>query len=241
MPRNVKRVTLVTLGAAEQGLGRFEVVLADRTRLHGSKGHHTPRSEAPRLPETTVFGETTANGGSAHQTQKGSSCCARRVTRGVRSRFTPLPTAENAAGQGALPGRALDQGPSQDRAEHGPRETRVTRESVEAVAASSSAASTDGSRVSTDPQGARVRESVADVDKTHLPPGARPAERQAANRGVTFCGGLLGDDEGPIRSGQKGARLERANRLVSAREPAFTARCGIESTEGVLVRVVSSP
>jgi hypothetical protein len=66
--------------------------------------------------------------------------------------------------------------------------------------------------------------SVADVDKTHLSSGARPAERQAANHGVTFCGGLLGDDEGPIRSGQKGASLERANRLVSAREPAITAR-----------------
>jgi len=83
--------------------------------------------------------------------------------------------------------------------------------------------------------------SVADVDKTHLPPGARPAERQAANHGVTSCGGLLGDDEGPIRSGQKGAGLARANRLVSAQEPALTARWGIKSTEGVLVRIASSP
>lgn len=83
--------------------------------------------------------------------------------------------------------------------------------------------------------------SVADVDKTHLSSGARPAERQAANHGVAFCGGLLGDDEGPIRSGQKGAGLERANRLVSAQQPAFTARCRIKSTEGVLVRTASSP
>lgn len=83
--------------------------------------------------------------------------------------------------------------------------------------------------------------SVADVDKTHLSSGARPAERQAANHGVAFCGGLLGDDEGPIRSGQKGAGLERANRLVSAQQPAFTARCRIKSTEGVLVRIASSP
>jgi len=83
--------------------------------------------------------------------------------------------------------------------------------------------------------------SVADVDKTHLSPGARPAERQAANHGIAFCGGLLGDDEGPIRSGQKGAGPERANRLVSARQPAFTARCRIKSTEGVLVRIASSP
>jgi len=79
-------------------------------------------------------------------------------------------------------------------------------------------------RYSNDPSGARVRGSVADVETTHLPPGARRAERQAANLGVTSCGGLLGDDEGPIRSGQKGASLERANRLVSAREPAITAR-----------------
>jgi hypothetical protein len=79
-------------------------------------------------------------------------------------------------------------------------------------------------RDSNDPSGARVRGSVADVETTHLPPGARPAERQAANLGVTSCGGLLGDDEGPIRSGQKGASLERANRFVHAREPAITAR-----------------
>lgn len=79
-------------------------------------------------------------------------------------------------------------------------------------------------RYSNDPSGARVRGSVADVETTHLPPGARPAERQAANLGVTSCGGLLGDDEGPIRSGQKGASLERANRFVSAREPVITAR-----------------
>lgn len=125
------------------GLGRFEVVLADRTRLQGSEGHHTPRPQAPRPPETTVFGETAANGGSARSPQKGSSCCARRATRGVRSRFTPLSPADNAADQGALPGGALDQGPSQDRAEHVPRETRVTRGPAEALAASSNAASTD--------------------------------------------------------------------------------------------------
>jgi hypothetical protein len=125
-----------------KGLGRFEVVLADRTRLQRSEDHHTPRPQAPRPPETTVFGETAANGGSAHPSQKGSSCCARRATRGVRSRFTPLLMAENAASQGALPGRALDQGPSQDRAEHVPRETRDTRGPAEALAASSSAAST---------------------------------------------------------------------------------------------------
>jgi len=134
--------------------------------------------------------------------RQGSSCCVRRATRGVRSRFTPLPSAENAVGQGALPGRSLDQGPSQDRVEHVPRVTRDTRESVEALAASSSAASTDASRESNDPQGARVRGSVADVDKTHLPPGAWPAARQATPLRVTFCGGLFGDDEGPIRSGR---------------------------------------
>jgi hypothetical protein len=66
--------------------------------------------------------------------------------------------------------------------------------------------------------------SVADVDKTHLPPGARPAERQTANHRVTSCGGLLGDDERPIRSGRKGAKLMRANRFVRAQRPAFIAR-----------------
>jgi hypothetical protein len=75
---------------------------------------------------------------------------------------------------------------------------------------SSGQGSQGASRESNDPPGARVRGSVADVEKTHLPPGAWPAARQATPLRVTFCGGLLGDDEGPIRSGRKGARLERA-------------------------------
>lgn len=66
--------------------------------------------------------------------------------------------------------------------------------------------------------------SVADVDKTHLPSGARPAERQTATHRVTSCGGLLGDDERPIRSGQKGAKPMRASKFVRAQRPAFTAR-----------------
>jgi hypothetical protein len=72
---------LVTLGAAEQGSGRFEVVLADRTRLQRSEGHHTLRPQAPLPPETTVFGETAANDGSAHQPQK-----ARPPARGARQK-----------------------------------------------------------------------------------------------------------------------------------------------------------
>jgi len=228
-------------------------VLADRTRLHRSEGSWLP---APRESWRggLLFSTTGSSASRNHRLWRddgqrwlGAPAAERLVLlrtsrdRGVRSRFTPLPTAENAAGEGALPGRALDQGPSQDRAEHVPRETRVTRGPAEALAASSNAASTDASRKSNDPLGARVRGSVADVEMTHLPPGARPAERQAAIRGVASCGGLLGDDEGPIRSGRKGAGLERANRIVSAREPAFTARRRIKSTEGVLVRIASSP
>lgn len=71
---------LVLLGAMALGLARFEVVLADRTRLQRSKGHHTRRPQAPLPPETTVFGEMAAKGGSAHPRQKGSSCCARCAT-----------------------------------------------------------------------------------------------------------------------------------------------------------------
>jgi len=129
------------------------------------------RPQAPRPAGPIAFGETMANAGSAHPLTERLVLLRRVRDRGVRSRFTPLPTADNAADEGALPGRALDQGPSQDRAEHAPRETRVTRDPAEALAASSSAASTDGSRRSNDPQGARVRESVADVEMTHLPSG----------------------------------------------------------------------
>jgi len=145
-PRHVTRAT------SEQQRG----VPWIRGRARGSHSiaavgrSRTLRSQAPRPPETTVFGETMARGGSAHQPQKGSSCCARRATRGVRSRFMPLPTAENAAGEGALPGRTLDQGPSQDRAEHVPRETRVTHGPAEALAASSNAASTDSVNAASD-------------------------------------------------------------------------------------------
>ena len=137
------------------------------------------RSQAPRPLETTVFGETVVKAGSAHQPPQGSFCCARRATRGVRSRFTPLPTAENAAGEGALPGRTLDQGSSQDRAEHVPRETRVTRGPAEALAASSNAASTDASRKSNDPPGARVRGQLQTLTRHIFPLGhGRPKGRQ---------------------------------------------------------------
>lgn len=78
-------------------------------------------------------------------------------------------------------------------------------------------------RTSNDPSGARVRGSVADVDKTHLPLGARPAERQAANLGIAFCGGLLGDDEGPIRSGRQGCEA-RAGEQTSERARACLHR-----------------
>lgn len=130
-------------------------------------------------PEATVFGETTANGGSVYQPQKGSSCCARHTTRGVRSRFTPLTPAENAAGKGALPGRTFDQRPSQERAEHVPRETRDTRAPAEALAASSSAASTDERRESNDPPGARARGQLQTLTRRIFPSGrGRPKGRQ---------------------------------------------------------------
>jgi hypothetical protein len=241
-PSNATRATSELWRGA--GFGRFEVVLADRTRLQGSEGHHTPRPQAPRPPETTVFGETAAKGGSAHQPQK-----ARPAARGARqrgqkqvhaplhgrkrrgsgcaARMGPRSRALTGSGRACSPG---DQGHAWASGSPGCVVKRSLDRQVH-----------DRCRLSNDPSGARVRGSVADVETTHLPPGARPAERQAANLGVTSCGGLLGDDEGPIRSGRKGARLERANRLVSAREPAFTARCGIESTEGVLVSTASLP
>jgi len=91
----------------------------------------------------------------------------------------PLPTADNAAGEGALPERTLDQGTSQDRAEHVPRETRVTREPAEALVASSNAASTDESRESNDPAGARVRGQLQRLTRRIFPPGhGRPKGRQ---------------------------------------------------------------
>ena len=167
------------------------VVLADRTRLQRSEDpwFAEPRESGRGGPLFSIAGSSASRnhrlwrdggkGGSAHQPQKGSTCCARSATRGVRSRFTPLPTAENAAGEGALPGRALDQGPSQDRAEHVPRETRVTRGPAEALAASSNAASTDESRKSNDPLGARVRGQLQTLTRRIFPLGhGRPKGRQ---------------------------------------------------------------
>ena len=91
----------------------------------------------------------------------------------------PLPTADNAAGEGALPERTLDQGTSQDRAEHVPRETRGTREPSEALVASSNAALTDESRKSNDPAGARVRGQLQTLTRRIFPPGhGRPRGRQ---------------------------------------------------------------
>lgn len=173
-----------------------------------------PPTKAPRPPETTVFGETAAKGGSAHQPQK-----ARPAARGARhegseagSRPSPRPKTPrmrvrcpegpsikgpHRIGQSMFPGRPgtrVGRRKPWLRRQAQPRPTLPTQR-----------------RSSNDPSGARVRGSVADVETKHLPPGARPAERQATTRGVTFCGGLLGDDEGPIRSGRKGARLERAN------------------------------
>jgi len=166
-------------------------VLADRTRLQRSEDpwFAEPRESGRSGPLFSIAGSSASRNhglwrdrgkdGSAHQPQKGSTCCARRATRGVRSRFTPLPTAENAAGEGALPGRALDQGPSQDRAEHVPRETRVTRGPAEALAASSNAASTDESRKSNDPLGARVRGQLQTLTRRIFPLGhGRPKGRQ---------------------------------------------------------------
>lgn len=91
----------------------------------------------------------------------------------------PLPTADNAAGQGALPGRTFDQRPSQERAEHVPRETRDTRASAEALAASSNAASTDERRESNDPLGARARGQLQTLTRRIFPLGrGRPKGRQ---------------------------------------------------------------
>jgi len=209
-----------------RGSGRFEVVLADRTRLQRSEGHHTLRPQAPLPPETTVFGETAANDGSAHQPQK-----ARPPARGARhegseagSRPSPRPKTPRTRvrcpegpsikgphriGQSMFPGRPgsrVDRRKPWLRRQAQPRPTLSTQR-----------------RTSNDPLGARVRGSVADVDKTHLPPGARPAERQAANLGVTFCGGLLGDDEGPIRSGRQGCEA-RAGEQTSERARACLHR-----------------
>lgn len=154
----------ITSPRASRKLAR-RAALRDRRLLGLSK----PRSLARRWQRAR----------SAHQPQKGLSCCARRATRGVRSRFTPLPAAENAAGEGALPGRPLDQGTSQDRAEHVPRETRVTRGPAEALAASSNAASTDASRKSNDPLGARVRGQLQTLTRRIFPLGhGRPKGQQ---------------------------------------------------------------
>lgn len=79
------------------------VVLTDRTRLQRSEDHASPslakageasrssRSQAPRPLETTVFGETMAKGGSAHQPQK--ACPAARGARqeGSEAGSRPFP------------------------------------------------------------------------------------------------------------------------------------------------------
>lgn len=208
------------------------------------RGEPRSRSQAPRPLETTVFGETVAK--VARRTNRSK---ARPAVRGARQEGSeagsrPFPRPKTPRTRVRCPEGPSIKGPHRIGQAHVPRETRVTRGPAEALAASSNAASTDSVNAASEIErsaGCSCSWSVADVDKTHLSSGARPAERQAANHGVAFCGGLLGDDEGPIRSGQKGAGLERANRLVSAQKPAFTARCGIESTEGVLVRVASSP
>jgi hypothetical protein len=91
----------------------------------------------------------------------------------------PLPTAENAAGEGALPGRTFDQRPSQERAEHVPRETRDTRASAEALAASSNAASTDERREIERSTGARARGQLQTLTRRIFPLGrGRPKGRQ---------------------------------------------------------------
>lgn len=94
------------------GLARFEVVLADRTRLHRSEGSWLP---APRESWRggLLFSTTGSSASRNHRLWRddgerrlGASSAERLVLlrtardRGVRSRFTPLPTADNAAGSG---------------------------------------------------------------------------------------------------------------------------------------------
>jgi hypothetical protein len=167
------------------------VVLTDRTRLHRSEDClPEPRESGRGEPLFSTAGSSAIRNhglwrdGGKERARRTNRRKARPAARGARQEGSeagsrPFPRPKTPQVRVRCPEGPSIKGPHRIGQAHVPRETRVTRGPAEALAASSNAASTDESRESNDPLGARVRGQLQTLTRRIFPLGhGRPKGRQ---------------------------------------------------------------